>query len=43
MRRVLITNDDGFDSPGIRALLRAFARKVEVVLVAPRDERSCSS
>lgn len=43
MKRVLVTNDDGFDSPGIRALLRAFARKVEVVLVAPTDERSCSS
>lgn len=43
MKRVLITNDDGFNSPGIRALLRAFAQKVEVILVAPKDERSCSS
>ncbi|MEN3186455.1 MAG: 5'/3'-nucleotidase SurE [Atribacterota bacterium] len=43
MKRVLITNDDGFNSSGIRALLRAFARKAEVALVAPKDERSCSS
>ncbi len=43
MKRVLITNDDGFESPGIRALLNAFASRVEVILVAPRDERSCSS
>jgi len=43
MKRVLITNDDGFESPGIRALLGAFAQKTEVILVAPSDERSCSS
>lgn len=43
MKRILITNDDGFESPGIRALLRAFVQKAEIVLVAPKDERSCSS
>ncbi|MCS7242368.1 MAG: 5'/3'-nucleotidase SurE [Candidatus Caldatribacterium sp.] len=43
MTRVLITNDDGFESPGIRALVRAFQKEAEVILVAPKDERSCSS
>ncbi len=43
MERILITNDDGFESPGIRALVRAFRKEAEIVLVAPKDERSCSS
>lgn len=43
MDKVLITNDDGFESPGIRALVRVFRREAKVVLVAPKDERSCSS
>lgn len=43
MERILITNDDGFESPGIRALVRAFQKEAEVILVAPKDERSCSS
>ncbi|WP_427366247.1 5'/3'-nucleotidase SurE [Candidatus Caldatribacterium saccharofermentans] len=43
MERILITNDDGFESPGIRALVRAFRKEAEIILVAPREERSCSS
>lgn len=43
MERILITNDDGFESPGIRALVRAFQKEAEVILVAPKDERSCAS
>ena len=43
MKRILITNDDGFKSPGIEALVRAFKGLGEVILVAPQDEKSCSS
>lgn len=39
--RVLVTNDDGIDSPGILALARAAQRSgAEVVVVAPVDNRS---
>jgi 5'/3'-nucleotidase len=41
--RVLVTNDDGVESPGIRALARAVnAAGHEVVVVAPSGERSGS-
>ncbi len=43
MKKILITNDDGFESPGIRALVRAFSQVAEVIVVAPVDEKSCSS
>ncbi len=43
MKKILITNDDGFDSPGIRSLVCAFSQVAEVILVAPIDEKSCSS
>lgn len=33
---ILLTNDDGIDAPGIRALLKA----IDGVLVAPRDHQS---
>lgn len=41
-QRVLITNDDGIDSPRIRALARAFAADpgIEVWVVAPSGNRS---
>jgi 5'-nucleotidase len=42
-RRILITNDDGYQSEGIEALIRAFSRIAEVIVVAPLSERSCSS
>jgi 5'-nucleotidase len=42
-RKILITNDDGYQSDGIRALVKAFKKIADIVLVAPSDERSCSS
>ena len=42
--RILITNDDGIDAPGIRALIRAVARAgYDVVVAAPLKEASGSS
>src|SRR4029453_4087560 len=39
--RILITNDDGIDAPGIRALIRAVARAgYDVVVAAPLKEAS---
>lgn len=43
MNKILITNDDGFESPGIAALCRAFSKVGEVALVAPLSEMSGSS
>lgn len=39
-RRILVTNDDGVRSDGIRALGRALARLGDVVIVAPHVEAS---
>lgn len=41
--RVLITNDDGIDAPGLAALVRAFSLITEVVVVAPTGNRSGST
>ena len=41
--RILITNDDGFEAPGISALYRAMSRFGVVSVVAPRQERSMCS
>jgi 5'-nucleotidase len=42
--RVLVTNDDGIDSPGLRALAAGIqAAGHETVVVAPADDRSGSS
>lgn len=38
--RILISNDDGIDSPGIVALAKAMATIGEVTVVAPHRERS---
>lgn len=38
--RVLVTNDDGIDSPGIRDLARTLAPYYEVIVVAPRENMS---
>lgn len=40
--RVLITNDDGINSPGIAALVHAFEAAAEVFVVAPEHERSAT-
>ncbi len=41
--RILITNDDGIDAPGLHALEAALARVGEVHTVAPLHEQSASS
>lgn len=41
--KVLVTNDDGIDAPGLRALVRAFSGNIEVVVVAPAINRSGST
>jgi 5'-nucleotidase len=38
--RLLLTNDDGLDSPGLRALARTLAERHEVVVVAPSRDVS---
>jgi 5'/3'-nucleotidase len=40
MRRILVTNDDGYLSPGIEALARALAVLGNVTIVAPQREAS---
>lgn len=40
MRRILVTNDDGYFSPGIQALADAMASLGEVTIVAPQTEAS---
>jgi 5'-nucleotidase len=40
MQRILVTNDDGFRSDGIRALAEALAPLGEVTIVAPVEEAS---
>jgi 5'-nucleotidase len=40
--RVLMTNDDGIDTPGIRALAAELARTSDVYVVAPEGNRSGS-
>jgi 5'-nucleotidase len=41
-RRILITNDDGYDAPGLKALVKAFQKHAECFVVAPLSERSAS-
>jgi len=38
--RVLITNDDGIYSPGLRALVEAVVDMTEVLIVAPADQQT---
>jgi 5'-nucleotidase len=40
---ILVTNDDGFDSPGLAALVEAMSPLGEVLVVAPDREQSGSS
>lgn len=40
--RVLLTNDDGIDAPGLRALAAHLAEEYEVLVVAPRSDMSGS-
>mgnify|MGYP003950829011 CR=1 FL=1 len=41
--RILLTNDDGIDAPGIAAMLEALEDAHDVVVVAPSKERSGAS
>jgi 5'-nucleotidase len=41
-KKILITNDDGWDAPGLAALRRLGARLGEVYVVAPREPQSYS-
>lgn len=41
--KVLVTNDDGINSPGIMALTREISRIAEVTVVAPDRERSATA
>jgi len=43
VKRILVTNDDGVYSEGIRLLARALDRLGEVVVVAPDREQSATS
>ncbi len=42
MKKILITNDDGFDSDGLKALVSAVRDLAEVIVVAPTLEKSAS-
>ncbi len=41
--RILISNDDGYDSPGLKILASSFAASDKVSVVAPDHDRSASS
>src|SRR6185312_13954504 len=41
--RILVSNDDGYFSPGIARLAEALARRGEVTVVAPERDRSGAS
>jgi 5'-nucleotidase len=41
--RILVSNDDGFQSEGLRALVSAMEELGEVWVVAPEAEQSASS
>lgn len=41
--RILVSNDDGYRAPGVRALAQALAEYAEVVVVAPERDRSGAS
>jgi len=42
-KRVLITNDDGIDSPGILELAKAFSKVAETYVIAPDQNKSGST
>jgi len=43
MMKILITNDDGIEAPGLKTLVLAFVGKAEVAVAAPDQERSATS
>ena len=40
---LLLTNDDGYDSPGLKALAGRLAREHQVFILAPDSNRSAVS
>ena len=40
---ILITNDDGINAPGINALAKAISMEHNVIIVAPKEQKSASS
>jgi 5'-nucleotidase len=40
MKKILITNDDGFDSKGLKALVKALKPLAKIIVVAPATEKS---
>jgi len=40
LKKILITNDDGYESVGLRALIDAVSDLAEVIVVAPSSEKS---
>ena len=40
--KILVTNDDGIDSPGIYALVLALKEIGEVFVIAPDSQKKCS-
>jgi len=43
MLKVLVTNDDGIESVGLKALVEALAEHADVYVVAPEDQQSAKS
>ena len=41
--RIMLTNDDGIDAPGLRALLSVLERHGDVTVIAPADGQSATS
>jgi 5'/3'-nucleotidase len=41
--RILVTNDDGIDSPGLRSVVQALSKLGQVTVVAPEGNRSGAS
>ena len=41
--RILVTNDDGIDAPGIRKLVQIALKFGEVTVIAPDSQRSAAS
>ena len=41
--RILLSNDDGFDAPGIHALAAEMKKLGEIVVAAPADPQSAKS
>ncbi|MGR3914311.1 MAG: 5'/3'-nucleotidase SurE, partial [Gammaproteobacteria bacterium] len=41
--KILLSNDDGVDAPGLAALARVLAAHFEIMVVAPQEDRSGAS